>query len=190
MSLPTAALGPAFQLGVVVRDIEASMQHWTSSLGVGPFIYMHDPGPIEYTYRGHRTHPELSIAFSYSDNLQIELIQQRNDAPSPYTDFLASGREGLQHLAFYANDMARACQQLEANGLQQVYTIAPEGSDERVYYYEDPRQPGTMTEVIMRTPLRLRVHAAILAATKGWEGANPVRRFDSIAHFAKVSGLL
>jgi hypothetical protein len=190
MNLPIRALGPAFQLGVVVRDIEAAMLHWTRSLGIGPFIYMHDPGPIEYTYRGERTNPDLSIAFSYSDNLQIELIQQRNGAPSPYTDFLASGREGLQHLAFYANDMAGACKQLEANGLQRVYTIAPVGSDERVYYYEDSKQPGTMTEVIMRTPLRRRVHAAILAATKGWEGSDPIRRYDSIAHYAKASGLM
>jgi catechol 2,3-dioxygenase-like lactoylglutathione lyase family enzyme len=187
---PVSGLGPVFQLGVVVRDIEAAMQHWIKAMGVGPFIYMHDPGPIHYTYRGQRTDPQISIAFTYSDNLQIELIQQRNDAPSPYVDFLASGREGLQHLAFYVDDMSAACAQLEANGLQRVYTIAPEGGDERIYYYEDPRQPGTMTELIMRTPLRRRVHAAILAATKGWEGAEPVRRFDSIRHYAQASGLI
>jgi hypothetical protein len=190
MSLSMPALGSAFQLGVVVRDIEAAMQHWIKAMGVGPFIYMHDPGAIKYTYRGQPTNPQSSIAFTYSDNMQIELIQQRNDAPSPYVDFLASGREGLQHLGFYANDLPAACEQLEANGLERVYTIAPEGSDERIYYYEDPKQPGTMTEVIPLTPLRRRVHAGILAATKGWEGADPIRRFDSIPHYARVSGLL
>ena len=158
-------------------------------MGVGPFIYMHDPGAIDFTYRGEPTEPSSSIAFSYSDHIQIELIQQHNDAPSPYVDFLASGREGLQHVAFYTHDMRAACAQLEANGLERVYTVAPRGSDERIYYYEDPKQPGTMTEVISRTPSRRRVHGAILAATKGWEGADPIRRFDSIAHFAKMSGL-
>ncbi len=189
MNLGSRPLGAVFQLGLVVRDIEAAMQHWLAAMGVGPFIYMHDPGAIDYTYRGQPTDPRSSIAFTYSDNMQIELIQQHNDAPSPYTDFLASGREGLQHIAFYTQDMSAACAQLEANGLVRIYTIAPRGSDERIYYYEDPRQPGTMTEVIPRTPKRRRVHAAILAATKGWEGTDPIRRFDSIAHFAEVSGL-
>ena len=29
--------------------------------------------------------------------MQLELIQQRNDVPSLYSDFLAAGHEGMQH---------------------------------------------------------------------------------------------
>jgi catechol 2,3-dioxygenase-like lactoylglutathione lyase family enzyme len=182
--------GPIRQNGYVVKDIRAAMNHWINAHGVGPWFYVDRVKTDYFRYKGVDSAMEMSVALANSGDLQIELIQQRNDAPSPYVDFLASGREGLQHLAFYVRDMSAACAQLETNGLERVYTIAPEGGDERVYYYEDPRQPGTMTELIERTPLRRRVHAAILAATKGWEGAEPIRRFDSIAHFARASGLI
>ncbi len=36
----------------------------------------------------------MSIALANSGPLQIELIEQRNDAPSMYRDFLAAGRVG------------------------------------------------------------------------------------------------
>ncbi len=190
MTTTIPALGTAFQLGMVVRDIEAAMQHWIKAMGVGPFIYMEEPGPIKCTYRGKPTDAKISVAFTYTDNMQIELIQQRNTAPSPYMDFLASGREGLQHLAFYANDPEAAYRQMEANGLKLAYTIEPVGGTEQVRYYEDPKQVGTMTEIVPIHPARRRIHGAILAATKGWEGKNPIRRFKSIPHFAEVSGLI
>ena len=47
---------------------------------------------------------EVSIALANSGSLQIELIEQRNGAPSLYRDFLAAGREGLQHVAGWTAD--------------------------------------------------------------------------------------
>ena len=44
---------------------------------------------------------EMSIALANSGDLQIELIEQRNDAPSMYKEFLDAGNEGLQHVAFW-----------------------------------------------------------------------------------------
>ena len=41
----------------------------------------------------------MSIALANSGDLQIELIQQVNDAPSMYKEFLDAGHEGLQHVA-------------------------------------------------------------------------------------------
>jgi hypothetical protein len=37
----------------------------------------------------------------FAERIRCELIQQHNDAPSLFRDFLDSGREGLQHLAFW-----------------------------------------------------------------------------------------
>ena len=47
---------------------------------------------------------EMSVALANSGDLQIELIQQRNDAPSMYKEFLDSGREGLQHMSYWTRD--------------------------------------------------------------------------------------
>lgn len=76
------------------------MHHWTERLGVGPFFHV-ERAPIEdFRYMGEPSDLEASIALANSGGLQIELIEQRNDAPSMYRDFLAAGNEGLQHVAY------------------------------------------------------------------------------------------
>src|SRR4051812_21682473 len=95
-----AVLGNTVQWGYVVRDLEAAMRHWTEVLRVGPFIAIGDFGKVQARHRGEPTDVKLVCAFSYLGDIQIELIQQLNDAPSPYMEFLAAGREGLQHHGF------------------------------------------------------------------------------------------
>jgi len=50
----------------------------------------------------------MSIALGNTGDLQIELIQQRNDASSMYMDFLNAGREGLQHMSYWTSDYQAA----------------------------------------------------------------------------------
>jgi len=186
---PLPALGRIFQLGVIVPDIEAAMRYWMDALGVGPFTYMDSTGPIRCTYRGKQTDVRICMGFSYSDNLQIELIQQRNDAPSPYRDFLASGREGVQHVAHYAHDFDAAGRQLEAGGARHVYTIEPELGGERIHYYERPGQ-ATMIELVPLNDLRRRYHEVLQNETRNWDGGNPIRRYRDFLHFYQSFGLL
>ena len=69
------------------------MRHWSA---------VRDPGrsstskaPVQnFRYRGEPSDLVASIALANSGPLQIELIQQRNDAPSMYRDFLEAGHEG------------------------------------------------------------------------------------------------
>ncbi len=96
--------GPIRQNGYVVRDIEAAMAHWIDVLKVGPWFYIDRVKTDWFRHRGQDSALELSIALANSGDLQIELIQQRNDAPSMYKEFLDSGREGLQHVAFWSTD--------------------------------------------------------------------------------------
>ena len=90
--------GEIRQNGYVVRDIESALRHWTETLGIGPFFYFERVPIDDFRYRGSPSPLEASIALANSGSLQIELIQQRNDAPSMYRDFLAAGQEGLQHI--------------------------------------------------------------------------------------------
>src|SRR6185369_5607710 len=52
-----------------------------------------------FRHRGKDSAMEMSVALANSGDPQIELIQQRNDAPSMYKELLDSGREGLQHMS-------------------------------------------------------------------------------------------
>ena len=89
--------GPIRQLGYVVPDIEAAMQYWSETLGVGPFFYNPRVPIVNYHYRGQKYEPHNSVALANSGGVQVELIQTRNDVPSMYRDFLQAGRTGLQH---------------------------------------------------------------------------------------------
>jgi len=48
--------------------------------------------------RGPR-HCDISIAIANSGGLLIELIQQHDNSPTLYRNFLDAGREGLQHVS-------------------------------------------------------------------------------------------
>ena len=81
---------PIRQIGFVVRDLDAAIGHWTRSIGVGPFVAFRAlPFASDYRYRGDPAEPPVvSIAIAMSGPLQVELIQQHNDARSGYLDFL------------------------------------------------------------------------------------------------------
>ena len=89
----------------------------------------------------------MSVAFANSGDLQIELIQQRNDAPSLYKDFLDAGREGLQHVAYWTRDY----QTLYERALSLGYTVGHEGriggEQGRFAYFDTEGHPGTVIEL-------------------------------------------
>ena len=89
------------------------MDHWVNVMGVGPWYYIDKVKTDYFRHRGQDSAMEMSVALANSGDLQIELIQQRNDAPSMYKEFLDSGREGLQHMSYWTRDYQalydRAC---------------------------------------------------------------------------------
>lgn len=177
-----SSLGAPFQLGFVVRDIESAMRFWIDTMGVGPFTLMEEVRPRRCVYRGVETDAPIAVGYAYWGAMQVELIQQWNDAPSPYRDFLAAGREGLQHLAFYADDPVAADRQLRAGGMDMVYEIDT-GEPHVIAYYEDRARPGSMTELVPMTDARARFHGALRADRDRWDGSDPIRRYPDIASY-------
>ena len=100
----SALFGKPCQNGYVVRDIDSALKFWTEVLHVGPFFYVPDVKVDWFRYRGVDSRCKMSIALANSGDLQIELIQQRNDAPSMYLDFLRDHGEGMQHMSYWSTD--------------------------------------------------------------------------------------
>ena len=48
--------------------------------------------------------PHNSVALANSGEMQVELIQTRNDVPSMYRDYMQKGLRGLQHVAFWTTE--------------------------------------------------------------------------------------
>ena len=134
--------GVVRQNGYVVRDIDAALKYWTETLGVGPFFYFERVPMQDFRYRDEPSPLEVSIALANSGALQIELIQQRNDAPSMYRDFLAAGHEGLQHLAYWTESFDDDFQRLRAAGFE-VGQSGAIGENGRFVYFDTEGHPGT-----------------------------------------------
>ena len=168
-------LGEIRQAGYVVDDIEAAMDYWSRVLGVGPFFYK-EQVPIEnYMYRGESYRPHNSVALANSGDLQIELIQQRNDAPSMYKEFLDSGREGLQHMSYWSRDY----QGLYDRALSLGYKVGHEGQiggeKGRFAYFDTEAHPGTVVEISDISGSKGSFFEHIRKVAAGWDGSDPIR---------------
>ncbi len=95
------------QLGIVVPDLEAAIGEWLE-LGIGPFLIVRGAAVAEYEYRGKSSKPVLDVAFAQKGEVQLELIQQANDAPSVYRDFIAAGGNGFHHFGWFCESYQSA----------------------------------------------------------------------------------
>ena len=98
----TVLPGPIRQIGYVVTDLDRAMAHWLE-LGVGPWFVLRGL-PMQANYRGEPCETTLSVAWSNSGEMQIELIQQLDDTPSIFTEFLDGHGPGYHQLAYWATD--------------------------------------------------------------------------------------
>ncbi len=171
--------GEVRQIGYVVRDIQAAMRYWIEVVGVGPFFYL-EPRTAQHTkYHGKLSPIETSNALANSGYLQIELIQQHNDAPSMFLDFLGSGREGMHHVAYWTKKFDEDLKRLTAAG----YQIGQEGwvhsPDSRSVYFLNQSHPGTVIELSEISGPKGESFRLIAEASRGWDGKDPIRKRSS-----------
>ena len=167
--------GAVRQNGYVVRDIERALEYWTETLGIGPFFLIDDVPVRNFRYRDAPSDPSLRIALGNSGDLQIELIEQRNAAPSMYRDFLAAGHEGLQHLAFWTDDYDAALARALASGFT-VGQCGEIGRAGRFAYFDSQAHPGSVLELSEVSGRKGEFFASIREAARDWDGSNPIRR--------------
>jgi glyoxalase/bleomycin resistance protein/dioxygenase superfamily protein len=167
--------GKVCQNGYVVRDIEAAMTHWTEVLGIGPFYYIERVRMDWFRYHGESSNPEVSIALANSGDLQIELIQQRNGAPSMYRDFLDVGREGLQHMSYWTTNYQADFDNFLALGYRPGQEGQIGGEQGRFVYFETETHPGTVIEVSDISGSKGVFFERIRQAAATWDGSRPMR---------------
>lgn len=170
-----ANFGEIVQVGYLVEDIEAAMAAWVEGAGVGPFTwYQHVR--LDAVHEGEATSIEMEVAIAYRGDLQIELIQQTNDAPSPYRAWFASGRTGMHHLAFATRDVGAALDAVRADGLEVVCTI--DAGMGRYAYYRDPALPDVLFELLGADDGIEAMWAQMRDDARTWDGTRPVRPID------------
>jgi hypothetical protein len=167
--------GSVCQNGYVVRDIDAALKHWTETLGIGPFYYIEIVRMDWFRYHGEPSPLEVSIALGNSGDLQIELIQQRNDAPSMYRDFLNLGREGLQHMSYWTPNFQEDFDRYLRLGFKVGQEGQIGGEQGRFVYFDTETHPGTVVEVSDISGAKGKFFERIRHEAKDWDGARPIR---------------
>ena len=172
--------GKIRQAGYVVDDIEAAMDHWSRVLGVGPFFYNEHVPIVNYKYNDESFSPHNSVALANSGELQVELIQTRNDVPSMYRDFREAGHRGLQHVAYWTDRYDEDLARLVGQGFKVVMS-GEVGENGRFVYFDTHYHPGTVIELSEVAGPKGRMFDAIRKASEDWEGADPVRPFPDLS---------
>ena len=117
------------------------------------------------------------MALANSGDIQIELIQQTNNAPSMYKEFEEAGCEGLQHVAYWTTEYRAICDLALSMG----YTIGQEGQvggpSGGFTYFDTEAHPGTVIEISDISGPKRALFEFIKQASIGWDGKNPIRQF-------------
>jgi methylmalonyl-CoA/ethylmalonyl-CoA epimerase len=164
------------QIAYVVPDIQAAMAWWSGALGIGPFFLAPTSRQTDVRYRGEPASIDFSMALSYCGDMQVELIQPNNDAPSIYREALESGQRGLHHLCVYTDDMAGTRDCIAAAGGAIIHEGRLPGGE--LLYADLNGGPGApLYEVLQPPAWLLDLFARLKAATREWDGRDPVRSF-------------
>jgi len=169
-------LGPVRQVAYVVDDIEKAMQEWIN-IGVGPWFYV-EKVPVEnYRYKGKPYDLDMSVALTNSGYIQIEIIQQRNDAPSLYLDYPQTAGGGIHHVSHWleSEDYDKKIKEL----LDLGYIVGHEGSigpNGRFAYFIHEKLPGTIIEISEMSGFKGEYFKAIADICMNWDGSDPIRR--------------
>jgi hypothetical protein len=161
--------GPVMQNAFVVEDLAAAIEHWARVIHVGPFFVFERVPFKEVWYRGQpATDIDLTVAIAYWGEVQVELIRQRNDVPSIYTDFRARHGTGLQHMGVMSADLGRDLERLRSKGIEPVQHGNAAGM--RFAYVATDHHPGGMIELIEATPKTLAFFERMRLAARDWDG--------------------
>ena len=106
------------QVGIVVKDIEATARAWSQLLGL-PMSTIRVTNPVEQAqteYRGERTPARARLAFFPLGQVTIELIEPLG-GPSTWKEHLDARGESVHHIAFEVQGMKNTLAYLAASNV-------------------------------------------------------------------------
>ena len=165
-----------FQVAYYVPDLAEAATRWATTIGAGPFFVAAHHRADRFTYRGTAVEADVSYAFGYSGDLQIQLIEQHDDLPSIYRELYPEvpTRGGFHHVAHLVDDYEGERQRL----LDQGFDLACElhANDIVACYFDTRDATGAFTELHSRTPRIVATFGRWRQAHEEWDGVTqPLR---------------
>ncbi len=174
-----AAPLPFFQFAYFVESIEAAAHRWADVNGAGPFFVTAHHRPDEFSYRGTDVEADVSYAFGYSGDIQIQLIEQHDETASIYRDMFPTGY-GHHHVArlIEEDDYDGERDRLVAAGFELASELR--ANDIRACYLDTRSVLDAYTELQTITPRILNTFARWRKAHAEWDGTgSPLRHHVS-----------
>ena len=164
------------QTAYVVKNIHEAIDHWVKELHVGPwFLIEHFTGG-DAKYRGKPSEADSALAMSFAGHMNIELIQQYNDAPSVYRETIDKRGYSFHHWGVATTNFDADHARYRAAGYEEgFFARVPSGG--RVAYMDTTRDLPGMVELIEMGASFDPIFGRFYAASIGWDGKDPIRPF-------------
>jgi len=136
-----------FQIGIVVRSIDDTLNYYQKVFGFGPFEIRYVDYPTA-TYFGEKAGYRGKRAFFNLGPIQVELLELI-DGQTIHEDFLRDKGEGLHHIGFSVENLEEAKEKAASRGLKVIQDyVRPDGSG--FAYLDSDRIGGVLFELIKR----------------------------------------
>jgi hypothetical protein len=185
-ALVEQSIGKIFQVAYVEPDMEAAIDRFVKTLGVGPWFVGKRPKTAVVRYRGRET-PDLdvSIAWAYSGTLQYEIVVQHDDGPSVFREVAEERGYGPHHYASMTKDFDVEFERLSKLGFEPVYEgKVGQGPGSVRVAYMDTRKAlgGMMYELAEYSEPMAQMFRSYQLASIDWDGKDPIRHVGLAAH--------
>ncbi len=131
------------QIGVVVKDVDKTVEFFSSVLGIGPWRTVEATRTSEEITTG-ATPYRVKLAFASLGPVQIELIQVL-EGETIHSQFLRARGEGLHHLGFPVSNIDDMVAELGKRGISVL-----QGMRGRFAYMDTDAVGGIIVELIQR----------------------------------------
>ena len=140
------ALPQQLHIGVVVKDMDRTIQRLSSTFGIGPWDIKERRYPEEQVVVGKGPF-SYRVAFAALGSIELELIEVL-EGTTIHADFLNTRGEGIHHIGFRVPDMQKTVTTLQQQGIDVLQSAFREGAR---YSYMDPTElGGIMFEFVER----------------------------------------
>ena len=138
--------GKFAHVGFAIGDLEQTILELKRILDGDSFQIIDEVDTTDFDYLGAQTDPELRVGIGTLSGLPVELIEQSNEAPSPYYDDIRKGLERPHHLAFTSSNYDLDKTYLEQQGGEIIFSCDKSGSTFSYFRFE--RLPGLVIELM------------------------------------------
>jgi hypothetical protein len=164
------------QMAYVVEDLHKAIEEWVSKLKVGPWFVLDRLEGEDKQYRGQPSHADITLAMSFAGHMNIELLQQRNDAPSVYREVVSKRGYGFHHWGIGSWHYDQDVERYRNMGYELAFSLrVPSGG--RVAYFDTTANLPGMVELLELGASFEPIFNRFYRASIGWDGSDPVRSF-------------